>query len=183
MASASALQALKTSQRLSRLALAAPTPSAASRLVHDAFKAAKQSGEPYHAALAATWPLKVLRIHGRVTQLAARADEILENLGEMNCVSRLWVLSYLIGAVCGGPEDVFVKVVKRFISDAQACRSWRTVRLIYFVIGVVDAVDSRLSAAMLDVFSSPVTRARAERYLAKERAVPVTVDHCWWPNV
>jgi len=177
-----ALESLKTAQRLAQSALEAPTAAASARMVHEAFDVAAQCGEPYHAAMAATWPLKVLRIHGRTTQLAARTDELLGSLGEIDCVARLWVLSYAIGSVCGGPKDVFVKVVSWFISEARACRSWRTVRRIYFVIGVVDAVDPDLSAAMLDVFSSPVARARAERCLAKYRAVPTTVDHYWWPN-
>jgi hypothetical protein len=95
----------------------------------------------------------------------------------------LWVLSNGIGAVCGAPKGLFSNVVTRFINEARACHSWRTPRLIFGVIGVVDAIDSSLSAAMLEVFTSPNARARAERHLAAARAIPVTIDDCRWPHI
>jgi hypothetical protein len=170
-------------QRLSRAAVAAPSKRAATRLVHEAFAMAERSPDRYHAAIAATWPLKVLRMQGNEKDLVARTNELLGGLDELNCVSRLWVLSNAIGAVCGGPKDLFSKVVTQFTNEARMCHSWRTPRLIFGVIGVVDAIDPTLSAAMLDVFTNPNARARAERHLAAARAIPITVDHCRWPHL
>ncbi len=177
------LEVLWEVQRLSRAAVAAPSPRAAKRLVHEAFEMAERSPDRYHAAIAATWPLKVLRMQGNAKELVAHTSELLGSLGELNCVSRLWVLRNAIGSVCGGPKDLFSKVVTSFTNEARTCHSWRTPRLIFGVIGVVDAIDTSLSAALLEVFTSPDARARAERHLAAARAIPLTIDHCRWPHL
>jgi hypothetical protein len=177
------VESLKRAQRLAKEAVNAPTNTAASHLVRQAFDAARQCGEPYTAATAATWPLKVLRIQGHDRALAARTAEILSVLDEMNCVSRLWLLLYVIGATCGGPNDLFTGVVRRFIAEARACRSWRTPRLIGGVMLAAEIVDSRLADDVLNIYETPRAKERAARELAQIRSARPTVDDCGWPNL
>jgi hypothetical protein len=177
------IESLQRSQRFAKEAMRAPTTTAVARLIRQAFDAARQCGEPYHAALAATWPLKVLRIKGHDRALTARTGEILEVLEELNCVSRLWLLSYVVGATCGGPKDLFTAVVRRFIAEARLCRSWQTPRLADRVMVAAETVDSRLADDVLSIFETPKAQQRAVRFLAQVRAAAPAVEDVGWPSL
>jgi hypothetical protein len=177
------IEPLKRAQRLAKEAVNAPTNTAAFHLTRQAFDAARECANPYQAATAATWPLKVLRIKGHDRALAVHTAEILGVLGDVNCVSRLWLLLYVIGALCGGPSDLFFSVVRRFIAEASMCRSWRTPRLIPGVLLAAEIVDSRLADDVLNLYETPRAKERAARALAEMRATPPTVGDCDWPNL